>query len=84
MDHERREIVEMLQQFRVFQFIEVASFAILLYDYALSFSDELQYIWSARWNTGKWLYLAIRYIATVEITVTTIISLAPGARSEYL
>ena len=84
MESDFQDIATLLQDLRIFQFLEAASLTILLYDYVLSFSDELRYIWRAKWNPGKWLYLAIRYIATIEITVTTVNSLAPGARSQSL
>jgi hypothetical protein len=77
-------LLEALFQLQDFLYIETASLTILVYDYLLCFGAEYQHVWRARWNTGKWLYLAIRYNATIELTITTVISLAPGARSQAL
>lgn len=35
------------------EFLTLASTALLVYDYLLTFPDEIQLVWLARWNVGK-------------------------------
>jgi hypothetical protein len=84
MDTGFEQLTSLFFDFLTYQYLIAASVVVLLYDYILSFNDEFRYIWKARWNTGKWLYLAIRYNATIEISIMSAVSLAPGVRSQSL
>jgi hypothetical protein len=84
MDSEFSQLTGLLNDLQTYQYVEAASVVVLLYDYILSFKDEVRYIWNARWNTGKWLYIAIRYNPTIELSLSSAFSLAPGARSQTL
>jgi len=45
----------------------VSSTALLVCDYIRSLSDEINYVWPAKWNFGKMLYLSIRYTVFIDI-----------------
>ncbi|KAI6119202.1 hypothetical protein EV401DRAFT_1963267 [Pisolithus croceorrhizus] len=47
----------------------VAGYTLLVHDYFLTLSDEVEYIWSAPWTPVKSIYLANRYIALLGQTV---------------
>lgn len=44
------------------RYLAVAGVAAAFYDHALSFSDEVEYIWTARWSTPKISFLICRYL----------------------
>ncbi|KIJ34728.1 hypothetical protein M422DRAFT_263085 [Sphaerobolus stellatus SS14] len=41
----------------------VSAFALFLYDYVLTISDEIEYIWDKEWSFGKLLFISNRYIS---------------------
>jgi len=41
------------------------------YDYLLTVEQELQYVWSARWSSGKLLFILVRYIVFIDIPLFT-------------
>ncbi|KAF9012120.1 hypothetical protein BDZ89DRAFT_484468 [Hymenopellis radicata] len=50
-----------LQRVQVFAYVQVASCAVIAYDYVLTFQDEVRLIWAAPWNLGKILFFLTRY-----------------------
>jgi len=47
----------------------VAFVAVLLYDYALTFGDEVEFIWRQEMNLGKMLFLLNRYIPIIDLVI---------------
>ncbi|TFK38378.1 hypothetical protein BDQ12DRAFT_683567 [Crucibulum laeve] len=43
------------------RFVDAAGLIVLLYDHILSFADEVEYIWGAKWTAPKFLFLLVRY-----------------------
>ncbi|KIO03526.1 hypothetical protein M404DRAFT_624673 [Pisolithus tinctorius Marx 270] len=50
----------------------VAGYSLLLYDYFLTLSDEVEYIWNTPRTLVKFIYLANRYIVLLGQTVLCI------------
>jgi hypothetical protein len=46
--------------------------AVFIYDYFLTFTREVELVWKSRWNMIKVLFLAQRYLPTVDIVLTSI------------
>ncbi|KAF8591730.1 hypothetical protein K439DRAFT_1626727 [Ramaria rubella] len=51
------------------QYFGVASFVILLYDHALTFDDEVQYIWRRNKKLVAWLFLINRYVTPLGFSI---------------
>jgi len=45
----------------------VACLALLVYDYLITFTQEVAYIWGKRWTPGKVLFCMVRYLGFVDI-----------------
>jgi len=43
----------------------------LLYDHCLTFDDEIELIWKARWRIPKILFLFLRYMVPICLVVNT-------------
>lgn len=43
------------------KYVGAAGLVFLFYDHILSFSDEVEYVWKARWTIPKVLFLLVRY-----------------------
>ncbi|KAL0575100.1 hypothetical protein V5O48_006876, partial [Marasmius crinis-equi] len=43
--------------------------AMLLYDYLLTFSEEVELIWKARWTIPKVLFLIMRYCVPAALLI---------------
>ncbi|KAI6044380.1 hypothetical protein EDC04DRAFT_360304 [Pisolithus marmoratus] len=50
----------------------VAGYTLLVYDYFLTLSDEVEYIWNAPWTPVKFIYLANRYTVLLGQTLICI------------
>lgn len=50
----------------------VAALTFVSWDFALTFNDEIEYIWKRRWNTMRVLYTVTRYFIPVSISVNSI------------
>ncbi|KAH8115710.1 hypothetical protein DFH11DRAFT_1742730 [Phellopilus nigrolimitatus] len=51
---------------RVVQYVNIASVAVLVYDYLITFGDEVELIWKSKLNTGNILFFATRYPAFID------------------
>ncbi|THU92266.1 hypothetical protein K435DRAFT_840646 [Dendrothele bispora CBS 962.96] len=69
-------LVLFLDAHQVVLYLEVASFALWVHDYLISFDDEIQLVWQAPWKLGKVLFLFTRYIVLVRMIVTIYIDQA--------
>ncbi|EIW77617.1 hypothetical protein CONPUDRAFT_156820 [Coniophora puteana RWD-64-598 SS2] len=52
----------------------LAVFAIVVYDYTLTLSREVDLIWKRRWTLVTWLYAISRYYAMILSLFITILS----------
>ncbi|TDL24694.1 hypothetical protein BD410DRAFT_785385 [Rickenella mellea] len=53
--------LESFKQARWERNCQLAAVTVLLYEYAITFSDEVQFFWRKRWSFGKLLFLWSRY-----------------------
>lgn len=49
-----------IKLFRFYSYFVVASFAAMMYDWALTFEQEIELIWRKRWSLMTMLYLSLR------------------------
>ncbi|EJC98748.1 uncharacterized protein FOMMEDRAFT_170954 [Fomitiporia mediterranea MF3/22] len=64
-------LINSLQGLRLASYVDTASFVILVYDYLLTFEDELVLIWDSTWSLAKGLFLATRYLPFIDLSITT-------------
>ncbi|KJA24043.1 hypothetical protein HYPSUDRAFT_86311 [Hypholoma sublateritium FD-334 SS-4] len=57
------------ESFRALNYVLSSTITLMVYDWILSFSDEIKYIWAAAWSLPKVLYIVSRYYPVVYITV---------------
>ncbi|KAG2124231.1 hypothetical protein DEU56DRAFT_917104 [Suillus clintonianus] len=67
---------------RFFSYFVVASFAVVVYDWALTFTQEFELIWRQRWSFMTILYVCVRYIGILYslYRLLTIVSPSPDDR----
>ncbi|KZV97357.1 hypothetical protein EXIGLDRAFT_764482 [Exidia glandulosa HHB12029] len=53
-----------------------------LWDHVLTFGDELELIWKSSWGLGKTMFLLCRYIALLDVVITTCYSTLPASASQ--
>lgn len=67
----------------VSKFSWVASFTVMLYDYVLTFGDEV-YVWrEQRWSVGKFLYLALRYLGISIMIIDVVVAFHADLGDEF-
>jgi len=57
--------LESFKQARWERNCQLAATCALLYEYSITFSDEVQYFWRKRWSFGKCLFLWSRYYSVI-------------------
>ncbi|KAF8509799.1 hypothetical protein JB92DRAFT_478078 [Gautieria morchelliformis] len=45
----------------------LAAFSMLVYDYALTFDAEVEFVWQRRWSFGKALFIFNRYFGLLSL-----------------
>ncbi|TDL19482.1 hypothetical protein BD410DRAFT_436962 [Rickenella mellea] len=63
------------------KYVTIASTAILVWDYWLTFSDEVRFLWPSRWSFAKCLFFLNRYLVFVDpvlLILLTIVFRKPG------
>ncbi|KAL0949006.1 hypothetical protein HGRIS_009105 [Hohenbuehelia grisea] len=68
--HDPASIVQSLNRIRISSYLPVSSAGLFLYDYILTFGDELTLVWGEPWSLGKALFVLTRYPAFVDIGMT--------------
>ncbi|KAL0949005.1 hypothetical protein HGRIS_009104 [Hohenbuehelia grisea] len=63
-------LIETFHRLHVVKYLTASSGVLLVYDYLLTFSDEVIFFWSSPWNVGKVLFLLTRYMPMVEAILT--------------
>lgn len=56
-------------QIRIYDYIQVSSQAVLLFDYFITFSDEVEYIWGRKANPATILFYVTRYLPFFDGTI---------------
>ncbi|KZT36399.1 hypothetical protein SISSUDRAFT_1034864 [Sistotremastrum suecicum HHB10207 ss-3] len=49
--------------------VSLSGFVLLIYDFILSFPEELKFVWRSRWSLGKVLFLLNRYLVPLDLAV---------------
>lgn len=50
---------------------EVLGSTLLVYDYIITLNDEIKYIWRSQRSVGKYLFLFVRYLPFLDVTIST-------------
>ncbi|KAG1785415.1 uncharacterized protein HD556DRAFT_1450734 [Suillus plorans] len=64
-----------MSQFNLGSGIAVAVFVGVMYDWALTFAQEVELIWRQRWSIMTVLYLSVRYLGILSVALVTLSSL---------
>ncbi|KAG2369153.1 hypothetical protein BDR07DRAFT_855582 [Suillus spraguei] len=65
----------LINSYRLFSYFLVASFAVVVYDWALIFGQELELIWRQRWSHMTILYLSVRYAGLPYAVAVVLVNL---------
>jgi len=68
MDQSPEEIIQIIRNNLTSRYANVATLALLLYEYSLTFEDERRLIWPIKWSITKLIYVANRYTPFVGIS----------------
>ncbi|KAF9001270.1 hypothetical protein BDQ17DRAFT_631505 [Cyathus striatus] len=71
-----------LQHIKLFNYLDVASISIFVFDYFLTLELEIKCIWSTKWSTLSLMFLFTRYLPFVESSVLLYRIFAPGLSTE--
>ncbi|KAF9442148.1 hypothetical protein P691DRAFT_779540 [Macrolepiota fuliginosa MF-IS2] len=63
------QLVESLRQIRLYQYVDGIAVAIYVYDYLLTFSDEVELVWGSRWTVMKTAFLLDRYLFAPNLII---------------
>ncbi|TFK33946.1 hypothetical protein BDQ12DRAFT_657458 [Crucibulum laeve] len=72
------DIPKALQHVQFQNYLDMASIAILVYDYWITFSLEVEYIWPSSWSIAKGLFLITRYLPFVDAATVLSRNYIPG------
>ncbi|KAF8887424.1 hypothetical protein CPB85DRAFT_1441729 [Mucidula mucida] len=61
-----RALITALEHMQIVTYFDVASTALLVHEYILTFEQEVTLIWPSAWNITKILYLLTRYLPFVD------------------
>ncbi|KLO12314.1 hypothetical protein SCHPADRAFT_424337 [Schizopora paradoxa] len=59
-------VLTLLRDVMLMKYMNFIAFTMLAYDYILTFSDEVRYIWRREWRAGKVFYIATKYPAFID------------------
>ncbi|KAF5319358.1 hypothetical protein D9619_008677 [Psilocybe cf. subviscida] len=76
-------ITLLLAQSERSRYLGAAGLALTLYDHTLTLSDEIEYVWKAKWTIPKLLFLLIRYAVPCALILQTY-QLAASRRTETM
>ncbi|KII90653.1 hypothetical protein PLICRDRAFT_39234 [Plicaturopsis crispa FD-325 SS-3] len=63
---------------RTTQYIHLSSLSLMVYDHALTFAREKEYIWSLPWRLPKVLFIFSRYLISPALLFIGVVSAMPG------
>ncbi|KAG2034971.1 hypothetical protein BDR03DRAFT_963762 [Suillus americanus] len=61
-----------INPYRDLSYFIVAAFVVVVYDWALTFGQELELIWRQRWSLMTILYLGVRYLGILYTVLDTV------------
>jgi len=61
--------IQFISETKVANYVVVAFVMALLYDYLLTFGEEVEFVWQQRMSLGKILFLLNRYIPMIDLVV---------------
>ncbi|KAL5513608.1 hypothetical protein ACEPAH_4007 [Sanghuangporus vaninii] len=64
-----QELVLLLEHSKLTTYIDFASLALLVYEYALTIETERSLIWTMPWSIAKLLFIATRYLPFIDTTI---------------
>ncbi|KAJ6534825.1 hypothetical protein B0H19DRAFT_1038857 [Mycena capillaripes] len=67
-----RDTIVALENVVITRYVSAAGLVLLLYDHVLTLDDEVEHIWSAPTTLAKILFLILRYMVPLFLTVQTI------------
>ncbi|KAG2341795.1 hypothetical protein BDR05DRAFT_949364 [Suillus weaverae] len=56
-----------IDSYQVFSYFLVASFVVVMYDWALTFGQEVELVWGQRWSLMTLLYLSVRFLGILLV-----------------
>ncbi|KAG2037720.1 hypothetical protein BDR03DRAFT_370556 [Suillus americanus] len=62
----------LIVSFRYSSYFVVASATAMVYDWALTFGQEIELVWRPRWSLVTFLYLAVRYAGIPYVVLSTL------------
>lgn len=63
-----------IESYRIYSYVVVAASAGMIYDWALTFGQELELVWRQRWSFMTVLYLSARYLGISYAVITILFS----------
>ncbi|KAF9007425.1 hypothetical protein BDQ17DRAFT_1324022 [Cyathus striatus] len=75
-------LITLLEHTQVFRYVNIASIALLYYDYCLTLSSEVDVIWPSKWNLIKILFVLVRYTPFFDSAVLFYHHFAPHVSPE--
>ncbi|KAI0362680.1 hypothetical protein OH77DRAFT_1515869 [Trametes cingulata] len=77
-----QELVQLHRDARIDGYGAVAAYTWLALDYIMMLPTEVQYVWNAKWNISKLLFLWIRLYGTVLLMVNAVVAMTGGHSSQ--
>lgn len=66
-----------IKLFRFYSYFAVASFAVLIYEWVLTFGQEIELVWTKRWSLMTILYMSLRCTGIIS-TISTVLWTLPS------
>ncbi|KAF9487815.1 hypothetical protein BDN71DRAFT_1478357 [Pleurotus eryngii] len=64
------KIIQSLERFQIVTYLHLSCNGLLVYDYLLTFADEVRYVYGAPWTLGRILFYLTRYPVFVDTALT--------------
>ncbi|OAX40212.1 hypothetical protein K503DRAFT_635846 [Rhizopogon vinicolor AM-OR11-026] len=64
--------------YRIYSYVTVASSTAFMYDWALTFGQEIELVWKQRWSLMTVLYLSVRYVGILFSIATMLTACLPS------
>ncbi|KAL7284556.1 hypothetical protein ACG7TL_001848 [Trametes sanguinea] len=82
-DAELQQLVQVIQDTYIANLCTAAAASWLSYDIVLTFSQEVELIWRARWSLPKLLFFLVRYYTLVSLLLTLAVNTSRGVSVEF-
>ncbi|KAF9448453.1 hypothetical protein P691DRAFT_775410, partial [Macrolepiota fuliginosa MF-IS2] len=69
MNPTANQFTEGARQIRMYQYVDGIALAIYVYDYLLTFADEVELVWASRWTVMKIAFLLDRYLFVPNLII---------------